>query len=198
MIDEKRNFLIHPNFIALGLLLMGVSALFIGFSFAYLYTRIQSGLDPIRLPALFVLNTLILITSSIVLVKSMKYYKEDKTELYKRSLGLTLLLTILFLIAQIVAWSQLYRQGIFVNHSNMASYLYIISGIHFAHVIVGIPFLAIFYYQALKKMVEPVSVLIYFTDPVKRRQLKMLTIYWHFLDGLWIYLVLFFLVNLLF
>ena len=80
----------------------------------------------------------------------------------------------------------------------MASYLYIISGIQFAHVIVGIPFLAIFYYQALKKMVEPVSVLIYFTDPVKRRQLKMLTIYWHFLDGLWIYLVLFFLVNLLF
>ena len=198
MIDEKRNFLIHPNYIALSLLLMGISALFIGFSFAYLYTRIQSGLDPIKLPTLFILNTIILIASSIVLVRSMKYYKADETALYKKSLGVTLLLTILFLISQMIAWGQLYKQGIFVNHSNMAAYLYIISIVHFAHVIVGIPFLAVFYYHAVKKMVEPVSVLVYFTDPVKRRQLKLLTIYWHFLDGLWIYLVVFFLVNLLF
>jgi len=198
MINENRNFLIHPSFIALGLLLMGVTALFLGFSFAYVYTRVQAGLDPIRLPVLFIINTLILLSSSFVLVRSMHYYRSDQTEKYKKSLGLTLLLTLLFLASQIVAWKQLLSQGILINHSNMASYLYIISGVHFAHVILGIPFLALFYYKAVKQMVEPVSVLVYFTDPVKRRHLKMLTLYWHFLDGLWIYLVLFFLVNLLF
>jgi len=198
MIDERKNYLIHPNFIALGILLMGVSALFIGFSFSYIYTRIQSDLEPLRLPLLFIVNTMILLGSSFVLVRSMHYYKSDLTEKYKKSLGLTLLLTILFLLSQIVAWKQLFSQGILIDHSNMASYLYIISGVHFAHVIAGIPFLAVFYFKAVKKMVEPVSVLVYFSDPVKKRQLKMLTIYWHFLDGLWIYLVLFFLVNLLF
>lgn len=198
MIDERKNYLVHPQVIAMFILLMGVSALFIGFSFSYLYTRVQSGLPAMKLPILFVVNTLILVCSSLTLIKSMTYYKEDKTEAYKKSLGITLGLTILFLISQLFAWSQLYSQGIFVNHSNMASYLYLISGIHFAHVIVGIPFLAIFYYKAMKKMVEPVSVLVYFSDPAKKRQLKLLTIYWHFLDGLWIYLVLFFLVNLLF
>ena len=47
-------------------------------------------------------------------------------------------------------------------------------------------------------MKEPVSVLVYFSDPEKRLKLRLLTIYWHFLDGLWIYLVLFFWVNYLF
>ena len=198
MINENRNFLIHPSIIALGLLLMGVTALFLGFSFAYVYTRVQSGLEPLRLPVLFIFNTLILLSSSYVLVRSMDYYRQDKTEKYKQSLGLTLVLTIIFLISQLVAWKQLIGQGIAINHSNMASYLYIISGVHFAHVIVGIPFLAVFYYKAVKQMVEPVSVLVYFTDPVKKRHLKMMTVYWHFLDALWIYLVVFFLVNMLF
>jgi cytochrome c oxidase subunit 3 len=198
MINENRNFLIHPSFIALGLLLMGVTALFVGFSFAYIYTRVQSGLEPLQLPVLFIVNTLILLASSYVLVKSMDYYRSDETEKYKKSLGLTLLLTLLFLASQIVAWKQLLTEGIAINHSNMASYLYIISGVHFAHVIAGIPFLAVFYYRAVKQIVEPISVLVYFTDPVKKRHLKMMTLYWHFLDALWIYLVVFFLVNMLF
>jgi len=198
MIDEKKNYLIHPQVIALFILLMGVSSLFIGFSFSYLYSRIQSGLPAFSLPPLFIVNTMILLASSYTLVRSMKYYKEDNTEGYKKMLGFTLLTTILFLASQILAWSQLYKQGVFVNHSNMASYLYLISAVHFGHVIVGIPFLMIFYINAMRKMVEPVSVLVYFADPDKKRKLKLLNIYWHFLDGLWIYLVLFFLVNQLF
>jgi len=195
VIDEQKNYLIHPNYIALGLLLMGLTSLFVGFSFSYIYLRVQSGSAPLALPPLFIINAIVLIIASYILHKAMQYYHEDRTEKYKQSLGLTLVLTILFLMSQIYAWKQLLTSGILVNHSNMASFLYIISGVHFAHVIAGIPFLAIFYYTAVKKMVEPVSVLVYFTDPVKRRRLKMLTTYWHFLDALWIYLVVFFLVN---
>ena len=198
MIDSKKNYLIHPQVIALFILLIGVSALFIGFSVSYIYTRVQSGLPAFKIPPLFIFNTLILIASSFTLMRSMNCYKEDRTKDYKVNLGLTLGLTVLFLISQIIAWKTLYAQGVFVNHNNMASYLYLISAVHFAHVIVGIPFLAIFYYKALKKMVEPVSVLVYFSDPDKKRKLKLLTIYWHFLDGLWIYLVMFFAINLLF
>ncbi len=198
MIDNRKNYLIHPKVIALYILLIGVTSLFIGFSISYIYTRVQSGAPAFKLPPLFILNTFILLASSFTLVRSMKWYREDRTESYKQYLGLTLLLTVLFLLSQIIAWKGLYQDGVFVNHSNMASFLYLISGVHFAHVIVGIPFLAIFYYNAKKKMVEPVSVLIYFSDPEKKRKLKLISVYWHFLDALWIYLVLFFGVNLLF
>ena len=195
---EERNYLIHPSFIALSLLLAGLSTLFLSFSGAYLYNRFQSDLTPIELPGLFFLNTLILLAASAMLVYAMKCYKADQTTKYQVSLGVTLFLTIAFLSSQIIAWKQMYAQGIFVNHSNMASYLYLISIVHFAHVIVGIPFLGIFLFNSVRKMKEPVSVLVYFSDPDKRRKLKLLTIYWHFLDVLWVYLVVFFLVNTLF
>jgi cytochrome c oxidase subunit III len=42
-----------------------------------------------------------------------------------------------------------------------------------------------------------VSVLIYFSDPDKRLGLLLLARYWHFLDLLWIYLVLFLGLNML-
>ena len=98
---------------------------------------------------------------------------------------------------QYVGWQQLFNQNILINSDNSASYLYIISGMHFAHVIAGLPFLGLFLYKAYKKMKEPVSVLVYFSDPEKRLKLRLLTVYWHFLDALWVYLVLFFWINYL-
>jgi len=196
--NNERNFLIHPNYIAMFLLLAGITALFLGFSGAYLYSRIQSGLPPIELPPIFYWNTLFLIGSSFSLIKARNFYKADNTEGYKKALVITLFLTIAFLFAQIYAWMQLQSEEIFINHSNMASYLYIISILHFVHVVAGIPFLIWFLVVAYKKMKTPVSVLIYFSDLAKKRKLNLLNWYWHFLDILWIYLVIFFLVNSLF
>jgi len=194
---QDRNYAVHPLYITITLVLGSITSLFIGFSAAYLYNRIQEGAPAIRLPVLFYVNTLILISSSLTLRHAKKAYKMDQTERYQWMLGVTLLLSFLFVIAQILAWRQLQQANILIDGGNMGSYLYVISGLHFTHVIAGIPFLAFFLYSAFKKMKEPVSVLIYFSDPDKKRKLNVLTIYWHFLDVLWVYLVLFFLINYL-
>jgi cytochrome c oxidase subunit 3 len=195
--QKERNFLIHPSYILMFLLLAGISSLFLGFSGAYLYNRIQQGVPPVNLPWLFYFNTLILIGSSITLTWAKKSYKEDHTQNYKIALVITLVLTIAFLISQIFAWQQLQSSEIFINYNNMASYMYLISGLHFFHVVAGIPFLVLFVTNAVRKMKSPVSVLIYFSDLKKQRRLNLFNIYWHFLDGLWIYLVVFFLINYL-
>lgn len=191
----ERNYLIHPSYIIMFLLLAGISALFLGFSAAYLYNRVQSNIPPVELPSLFYFNTLILIGSSFTLKWAKKSYLNDHTQNYKRALIVTLILTLFFLVSQVMAWKQLYASDIFINYSNMASYMYLISGIHFAHVVIGIPFLLLFVINAVRKMKSPVSVLIYFSDLAKKRRLNLFNIYWHYLDGLWIYLVLFFFVN---
>jgi cytochrome c oxidase subunit 3 len=177
------------------LLLGGISALFLGFCGSYMYNRIQQDVKPIALPGLFYINTLILAASSLTLFYSKKAYKYDNTERYKISLVATTVLTIFFLISQIMAWKQLIDSNVLINHSNLASYLYIISGIHFLHVIAGIPFLIYFVYIAYTKLKSPVSVLLYFSDKEKYRGLNLLNIYWHFLDILWILLVIFFFAN---
>ncbi len=194
---QEKNYLIHPQYIIMFLVLAAISALFLGFTFAYLYNRIEQGIPPVKLPNLFYWNTLLLILSSLTLMWAKRSYLEDDTQKYKLALSITLVLTFLFLIAQIAAWNQLKSADVFLNSSTMSSYLYVISFVHFAHVIAGIPFLAYFVFIAYKKMNSPVSVLLYFSDNDKKRKLNLLNIYWHFLDGLWIYLVLFFLINYL-
>jgi cytochrome c oxidase subunit III len=197
MMHQQRNYLIHPSYIIMFLMIAGITALFLGFTGAYIYNRIEQGVKPVDLPSLFYLNTLIIIGSSITLIIAKRAYLNDQTEIFKRMLLTTLVLTIIFLIAQIFAWLQLIGQNILINHSTLASYMYLISGVHFLHLVGGLPFLAIFLYKANKNLKDPVTVLLYFSDPDRKRSLNLLNIYWHFLDGLWIYLVIFFLINYL-
>jgi len=193
--DSRRTQVIHPSYIALTLVLFGITSLFLGLSASYIYQRVQTGAPPIELPSLFYYNTLLLLGSSYTLIMAHKMYLQDNTRAYQGYLIATLLLTLGFLACQILAWNQLRSQEIFVNYSNMASYIYLISAVHLLHVVAGIPFIGIFIYTSIKKMKTPVSVLVYFSDPARRRKLKLLSWYWHFLDGLWIYLILFFIIN---
>jgi len=191
----RRKYLVHPHYIIIILVIAGISALFLGFTGAYIYNRIQQDVAPIQIPSLFYFNSILIICSSISLIYAKKRYESDDTPLFKSALWITLLLTTAFLIMQIQAWKQLHMTNVNLTTSTLASYMYLISGLHFLHLVAGIPFLGYFIYSAHVRMKDPVTVLIYFSDPDKKRELDLLNIYWHFLDGLWIYLMLFFLVN---
>jgi len=193
--NEYANFAFHPHNVLLILILMGITALFLALTGSFVYTRVQSSLPPIQLPGLFLFNTLILMASSLTITWARRAYKTDQTRHYQQALWATLLLSLVFLVMQFLAWRQLLAQNIQFNSDNSASYLYLISALHFAHVIAGLPFLVLFLRTTKRRMKDQVSVLVYFSDPEKRLKLRLLTLYWHFLDGLWIYLVLFFFVN---
>ncbi len=195
--SEYQNYTFHPYNVLLFLTLMGITAMFLAFTAAFVYTRIQSDLPPLKLPNIFIFNTIILLGSSATMIWAKRSYREDNTLNYQRALISTMILSVVFMILQAIGWSQLFGNQIYINTDNSAGYLYVISGLHFAHVIAGLPFLGIFLWVARKRMKEPVSVLVYFSDPEKRLKLRLLTIYWHFLDALWIYLVIFFYLNYL-
>lgn len=193
--DEYENLTFHPYNILLVLLLFGVTALFLALSVALVYTLVQAELPPVALPPIFIFNTLVLLASSYTLILAKKRFRQDDTAGYKQMLLYTIGLTLIFLVFQFVGWYDMISSDIMLNKDNSTSYLYLISFVHFAHVIGGMPFLFLFYQTARRQMKEPISVLVYFSDPSKRLKLRLLSIYWHFLDGLWIYLVLFFAVN---
>jgi cytochrome c oxidase subunit III len=195
-LSNERNYLVHPSYIVMTLFLAAVTALFLGFCGAYIYNRIQMGLRPVEIPFLFYTNSLLLIGSSYTLILAKKAYINDQTEYYKKMLLFTVILSIIFMIAQYFAWLQLFQNNIKVDSTVLGSYLYLISGVHFLHVGAGIPFLIYFLWVAYTKMKEPISVLLYFSDTQKERRLRLLNIYWHYLDILWLLLVAFFLINL--
>jgi len=195
--QQDNEFLFHPKNLMLFILLFGLAALFLALTLSYIYTRVTMNVPPVNIPFLFIFNTLILLGSSWMMIRAKRAYLDDDTEGYQKNLKYTIWLSVLFMLMQTVAWWWLFHNNIALNTSTTTAYLYVISFVHLAHVVAGLPFLIMFYRTAKKRMVDPVTVLVYFSDPEKRLKLRLLTIYWHFLDGLWVYLVLFFAINYL-
>ena len=193
--QQDTSLLFHPYNIIVTLMLIGMTILFLATTLSYVYTRVQNGMPPLKVPLMFVVNTVILIASSFTMKKAQKAYLADDTDGYKKSLFTTLLLTFAFMLAQGIAWYTMVMDNIYTYSSNAAGYIYAISILHILHVGFGVPFMISFCYVAYQRMKEPVSVLVYFSDPLKALKLKLLTRYWHFLDILWVYLVLFFYIN---
>lgn len=194
----QENLAFHPYNVMLFLLLFGLTLLFLALTISYTYIRVTMNVPPVQLPWLFLLNTVILVGSSYTMMRAKHCYLYDDTAGYQQNLRNTIGLSVLFMAMQGAAWLWLFQiNSIGMSTSTTAGFLYVLSIAHFAHVVAGLPFLIAFYYTARKRMVDPVTVLVYFSDPEKRLKLRLLTIYWHFLDLLWIYLVLFLGVNAL-
>ncbi|MBC7915593.1 MAG: cytochrome c oxidase subunit 3 [Pyrinomonadaceae bacterium] len=170
--------------------------LFLVSSFIY-FAGLTSGFivytagDPSRgiktmLPEVFKYSTLVIILSSVTMHlaylagKAMQYTKQN---IY---LGLTLLLGIAFFFFQLNAWSTLFNQGVtFVNVNASHSFIYVFTASHLLHIFVGIVLLL----RALSGRVATIS-------PVKNNfRLEVTSIFWHFIDILWIYLYVFLLLN---
>jgi cytochrome c oxidase subunit III len=195
--NDFRSLTTHPYSIMMYLLLAGLVMIFAALSAAYIYTRVTTHQAPIKIPWLFLVNTAVLSASSWALRKAKVFYESDNTEGYQRALWGTFLLTVVFMILQFVAWNMLWAENpeLARGTGNMHTYVWMISIIHFFHVVGGLPFFIIFLVVAYKRMKEPVSVLVYFSDPVKQLRLRLLSRYWFFLDYLWIYLIAFFWLN---
>lgn len=195
MQEKDDSFIFHYKNVMLFLLLFGLSFLFLALTVSYIYIRVSNQIAPVQVPFLFYFNTLVLIASSWAMIRAKRSYLADQTAAYQQNLLITLWLSVLFAVMQGITWWWLFKQNIQLSSSPTAGLLYVISFTHLAHVLAGLPFLLRFYRAARKNMVDPVTVLVYFSDPEKRMGLRLLTIYWHFLDLLWIYLVLFFALN---
>ncbi len=186
----------HPFSIMMYLFLASLTMIFVGLTASYMYTRFDSHQPPIKIPFLFLFNTVVLYSSSWLLGEAKKKYESDDTHGYQRMLLFTILVTFLFMGLQYIGWEILVKENPnLFKGGNLSGYVYAISIIHVFHILGGLPFFLIFFYKALTRMRDPVTVLIYFTDPIKQLQLKLLSRYWHFLDYLWIYLMFFFWIN---
>lgn len=194
--DPAENY--HPKHVVLTLLLISLSVLFLALSVGYMYSRFQYDLPSIRMPWLFFFNTLILLGSHWCLKRACLAYRQDDRVEYRRHLVGTLVLSLVFLVLQGLAWAQLYQEALWPKSDLSTAYLYALSVLHFIHVIGGIPFLTGFTITAYSKLREPISELIYFSDPSRSRHLRLLFRYWQWLGLLWIYLLLFLGANMFF
>ena len=129
-------------------------------------------------PVLFV-NTAVLILSSIVLDFSRRALKAGDRSRFNLWWTVATGLGITFLLGQAYAWRQLNDAGFFVATNPASSFFYVLTASHAFHLLGGVAALLYVDVQALRLRL----------GPAKRTAIDVTAIFWHFLDGLWVYLM---------
>ncbi|PSR05265.1 MAG: cytochrome c oxidase subunit III [Bacteroidetes bacterium SW_11_45_7] len=177
-------------------LLGALAILFIALSFSLLYAKTTGDLSSLQLPAIFHANTVIILMSSAAMYHAVRSLKQDDVIQYRWGLGVTFGLGLAFIGFQFLGWRELFQMGYSFVKSPSGSYLYLISGIHALHIVAGLIALGIFFGKALYQQKDPVQELLFLSDPAQPTKVGLLSTYWHFVDGLWLYLYCFFLLVL--
>jgi cytochrome c oxidase subunit 3 len=185
IIDEREPG-VEPKKFVLWLLLVSSIMLFAGFTSAYIVRRGEGEWVVFELPIMFMLNTGIVVLSSVFM--QWAYISAKKDELNQTKIGLivAIVLGILFSIMQYWGWSQMVYNSIYFGFANPSgSFVYVITGLHLAHVIIGILYLLVILIQTFRFKVHKKSI----------QGIAMCNTYWHFVGILWIYLYVFLLLN---
>ncbi|MBI3665189.1 MAG: cytochrome c oxidase subunit 3 [Acidobacteria bacterium] len=156
--------------LALGAVVM----VFAAFTSAYVVRKGMS-LDwqAIRLPSILWLNTAVLLASSATIEKARRERQSCESWL-----AATSVLGAAFLAGQYVAWQQLRAAGVFLASNPSSSFFYLLTGAHGVHLLGGV--LALFYVAGRAWRGAE--------WPNRQAAVEATALYWHFMDGLWIYL----------
>ena len=178
------------------LILLGICSAFLFISISYFATTVGTKFNNFKLPLLFHANTIIILVSSYTMAQARKAINNDDTKGYLNGLLVTTGLSLAFTFFQITAWQELHASGIVLKNNIAGAYLYVISGLHLVHLLAGVVVLLWFALKALDKRNDAVKLLLFEADPFTKMRVDLLTTYWHFVDGLWIYIYLFFVFNI--
>ena len=184
-LSKKRNRLQSQRF-GLWIGLASITMMFVALTSAYIVRRSGGNWMEFRLPNMFFISTVVIIFSSMALELSYRSFIAGKASVYRLWLVIAAVLGLLFCVAQYFGWQQLYHIGVPLNGNPSGSFIYAISGLHVAHVAGGILALTMALYHAFS--------LPYFVSEERKSRFKMVLHYWHYVDILWIYLLLFFLI----
>lgn len=138
------------------------------------------------LPHTFIYSTISIVLSSVCMHLANGAARMGSIRKQRLWLGLTILLGCLFFFLQYNAWMELARNGVmFINNNASQSFIYVFVWAHQAHIFAGIIVLLNAFFKA-----NTGSPLI-----KNRFRMELATIFWHFLDILWIYIYVFLLLN---
>jgi cytochrome c oxidase subunit III len=177
--------------------LIPVLMLFVSFTSAYVVRQGLPTLDPrtnnlirdwipVALPRLLLLNTFILLVSSVsmelarrqIRARAMMETASTGTHIEVPWLGMTVVLGLAFLFGQWTAWKQLAANGFYVSTTPSSSFVYLLTGAHGAHLLGGI--VALF--------IAGVASLLHRSLKTRSIVVDVTAWYWHFMALLWVYI----------
>ena len=133
----------------------------------------NSDWQPIELPRVLWLNTLILAASSFTLARSRRCLIAGREADHRHWWGVTAALGAFFLVGQILAWRQMLATGLFLATNPASSFFYLFTAAHGLHVLGGIAVLLVVGLRSTRRLTLETAT-------------RVAALYWHFLGGLWL------------
>jgi len=160
----------------------GMTMIFASLTSAYVVRQADPDWLSFDLPTPFFISTAIIILSSFTLVFADWSAKKDNQLGIKLGLGLTLLLSIAFVYSQFYAYGDMIKNGMYFSGTNISSsFLYALTFVHLAHVFGGNITLLVTFIQSLRNKYSSSNKL----------GIELASWYWHYLTGVWMFLLLF-------
>lgn len=158
---------------------------FAGWTSAYIVSsKRKDWLDTIELPQAFFVSTVIIILSSLTYMLAKSSVKKSEQKKATSWLVVTLVLGVVFILFQFYGFSQMLETGYYFTGptSNIKmSYIFLIAFVHILHVVAGLISLLVVLFNQIKGKYTSENFL----------GLELGATFWHFLDLLWVYLILF-------
>lgn len=192
-VKEEKSILRRrePYNFMLGLGIFGMSLMFFILTMLYLQRQARPDWVHFEMPSAFWVSTALILASSFTLHAANLSLRQEAFAFYRLWISLTLGLGLAFIGMQLWGWALLQAQGITLQKSISGAFLFVISGLHIAHLLGGIWFLAVAWVEAFRYR-KYVDSFIYSVNPPNQLRIRLITKYWHFVDALWLYLFCFF------
>lgn len=184
MIDKnlepsRRQAIKFGLWIAMAAMIMMFAAL----TSSYIVRKAAGSWYEFKLPTPFFISTLCIVASSIFIEWAYKSLKQSRKSAYQVGVVLAFVLGMFFIVMQLQGWRALFNQGITLDLNVSGSFLYAISGLHALHVLGGLAALAVTLITAFTGTFDTSTSRVFKLDLVRQ--------YWHFVDFIWIYLLIF-------
>lgn len=179
---------IHPLRFLLWLMMVSITMIFAAYTSAYIVRREEGNWLEFELPGGFLITTILIALSSATMQWAWASARQDELNRVRTGLLLTFALGTAFLVGQWQMWVELVDRRIFFGGTDAnpsGSFLYVLTGVHGFHLITGLIFLLVVLRKSFQYQVHSRQML----------SIGNVTIYWHFLGALWLYLYLFLLLN---
>lgn len=159
--------------------IVSIVMFFMAMASAFIYLRASSNRwVPLHLPWVIWVNTTVLLLSSGAMELARRRLALADVRQFRKLWLAATTLGILFLIGQLVAWRQFVLAGFYVATNQASSFFYIFTGLHGLHLLGGICALLYVSFRTFEKAKVSRSV-----------AAEVVSYYWHFMDGLWIFLL---------
>lgn len=178
---------IHPHKLLMYIAMGSITMMFAGWISAFMVRKAQGRWEQVHLPTVFWISTIAIILSSVTMFMAVRTFKRRRFADSRKLLLLTVLLGFAFLTLQIDGFYELYASGIALNRNNASGeFTYVIPILHGLHVLGGIvALLLIFIKSGIRRKKKVYSSI----------GLEIAGIYWHFVDILWVYIFIFFIIS---